>query len=1007
MNGPNNKNPFSLWDKIKETDTFKKMKSDVNMISEGFKNSPEDKTTEMSTDEMSKDLADKPNEHTDSFELDRETDESIESTKHDEEKTVQDEDNPTKELDQSEEEFSEETKSEHFVEEEIAPVVLPAETEETGSFSPEPETTDAESHTRSSRKEQSSAGAGWKRVGKKFLYVFDIGYGVAKSLLIFFIVLLVLGAAFAGGTGAGFFASLVYGHDIPPYEVMENEVTSVTSTSTIYYGTGEVLSDLRTDLKRTPIRIEEMSENVLNAIIATEDEYFLEHEGIVPKAILRALFQEFSGSSMTSGGSTLTQQLIKQQMLTNETSFERKANEIMLAMRLEDTMEKDEILEAYMNVSPFGRNNKGENIAGIQEASKGIFGLEASELNIPQAAFLAGLPQSPIAYSPYNQYGELREDYSAGLNRQQNVLFFMYREGYLTETEYEEATNYDVTQDFISSENTERTDRSFLYDSIEREAASILMDLALAEDGLTRADLSENDELRAQYEEEADLALRMGGYNIHTTVHRNIHETMEQVAHERRNELGSPRDVYQTNSETGEEMHWVENVENGSVLLDNQSGRILGFVGGVDYENNQNNHALYRRRPPASTIKPLIVFGPALELGLITPASMIMDSEVTVRDGNGTHTPTNAGRTTNQFMTARHALSISQNIPATKIYLDMYEDHDLKPFIRNAGIGPQAIPDSDFSNASLAIGGTTYGTTVLEMTSAFSSIANNGVRVEPFLIERIESKTGEMVFEHEQATTEVFSPETSFLLQDMLRDTLDTGTAAGTEDWLSFSGDFIGKTGTSNDTEDVWFLASTPQVTLGSWMGYDTPAEMWTEFGHYPARRNRIFWSHLMNAIYQVNPVVVGTELSFQTPEGIEEDSVLAATGMKSGRVEMPNGSSVFISGNTVTEYFDSDNIPGTTTYDFPVYPIEGELQAFWRRFARPSSNQEDRSNGNEDENTEEDSEETEEDSQESDANETESEEGTEESAPEDESEEAPANEGNEEETEEQLPEDE
>src|SRR5690606_17891189 len=136
-----------------------------------------------------------------------------------------------------------------------------------------------------------------------------------------------------------------------------------------------------------------------NAVIATEDEYFETHNGIIPKAIMRAVFQEVTNADTKSGGSTLTQQIIKNQILTNEVSFERKAKEILLALRLERFFEKDEILEAYLNIVPFGRNSSGQNIAGVQTAAVGIFGKNADELNIPQSAFIAGLPQSPSYYT--------------------------------------------------------------------------------------------------------------------------------------------------------------------------------------------------------------------------------------------------------------------------------------------------------------------------------------------------------------------------------------------------------------------------------------------------------------------------------------------------------------------------------------------------------------------------------------------------------------------------------
>src|SRR5699024_595204 len=164
------------------------------------------------------------------------------------------------------------------------------------------------------------------------------------------------------------------------------QINNYNEKSTMYYAGGEIISDLRSDLLRTPVTLDEISPILVNALVATEDEYFFDHEGIVPKAVARALVQDLTESG-SSVGSTLTQQLIKQQLIGGEVSHERKANEILLALHLESHMEKDEILESYLNVSPFGRNNKGQNIAGVEEAAQGIFGVKASEVTLPQAAF--------------------------------------------------------------------------------------------------------------------------------------------------------------------------------------------------------------------------------------------------------------------------------------------------------------------------------------------------------------------------------------------------------------------------------------------------------------------------------------------------------------------------------------------------------------------------------------------------------------------------------------------
>ncbi len=200
----------------------------------------------------------------------------------------------------------------------------------------------------------------------------------------------VIGGIFVGGIGLGYFASLVHDEPLRSEASMADDIYNYSETSSIYFANDVYLGDIRSDLYREEVKLDNISPTLVDAVIATEDEYFHEHEGVVPKAILRATAQEFLNSSVQTGGSTLTQQLIKNQILTDEVSFDRKAKEILLAMRLENYFTKDEIIEAYLNIIPYGRNSSGRNIAGIQTASKGIFGVNASELTLPQAAYLAG-----------------------------------------------------------------------------------------------------------------------------------------------------------------------------------------------------------------------------------------------------------------------------------------------------------------------------------------------------------------------------------------------------------------------------------------------------------------------------------------------------------------------------------------------------------------------------------------------------------------------------------------
>src|SRR5690606_30770105 len=221
----------------------------------------------------------------------------------------------------------------------------------------------------------------------------------------------------------------------------------------------------------------DISPTLIDAVIATEDEYFKEHNGVVPKAIVRALVQEFTNSDMKSGGSTLTQQLIKNQILTNEVSFERKAKEMLLAMRLEQFFSKEQILEAYLNIIPYGRGANGRNIAGVQTAAREIFGINADEVNLPQAAFLAGLPQSPSYYTPYKSGGGLKskEGLEPGITRMKVVLSRMFELEYISESDYKKALNYDIVADFIPESESPIDKYPYLTYELEKRARDIIM----------------------------------------------------------------------------------------------------------------------------------------------------------------------------------------------------------------------------------------------------------------------------------------------------------------------------------------------------------------------------------------------------------------------------------------------------------------------------------------------------------------------------------------------------
>ncbi len=805
-----------------------------------------------------------------------------------------------------------------------------------------------------------------KTYGKRMSYYVDIFYRVMKGLIGVFILLLFIGGALAGGTVLGYFASLVEDTPVPTHAQMQEDILDYAVKSTLYYADNQVISDVQSDLLRTPISIENVSPFIIQGVVATEDENFFVHEGIVPKALIRAGVQEISGAPTVTGGSTLTQQLVKQQILSSEVTHSRKAVEILYATHLENAVDKEDILEAYLNVSPFGRNNLGQNIAGIEEAAQGIFGLSAAEVNLPQAAYLAGLPQSPISFNPYNQYGEIKEDLSAGIYRQQEVLYSMYREGVIDRETHQEALNYDVTADFLARESDDSINpaQSFEYDLVRREAREVLAVKMMQADGLEEErikeilnedrtppqigedddeetqtqktvlanEINENLQLQAAYENEADNELVTGGYNVHSTIDSTLHRSINQRINDTQSSFGQTQTATWTDDDGV--THTDEfPVQVGGTLIENETGRILAFVGGRDYDMSHFNNAFDSHRPSGSVMKPIIGYGPALAEEIITPATIIPDEDWVVPSGSGSQNVTNIYETTYQWRDVRHWLTVSQNIPASRLYVQMQnEGVNIAHYIRLLGIGPESIGDHEFARPSAVLGGFDGGPTATEIAGAYAAIGNGGVFNQPYVIEKIETSNGEVIYEHASDPVRVWSAEVNYMLYDILRDvTGPVGTGRILSNYLNVDLDLASKTGTSDRDKDVWYAGVTPKVSLTTWMGYpDQRFRLLDYEGLRPSFRNIRNWANIMNVALEIRPEALGLNETLPQPEGITTESVLTGTGMKAGEVDLPNRDTVRVSGETKTEIFSSDNVPGTTTYDFAQGATDEELAEFW-----------------------------------------------------------------------------
>ena len=729
-----------------------------------------------------------------------------------------------------------------------------------------------------------------------------------KGILNTLFILGFIGGLFGAGVALGYGVALFDKAKVPQAEDLVKQVKNISSISEIVYADGSVIASIESDLLRTSVSSEEISDNLKKAIVATEDEHFLEHKGVVPKAVIRATLGTFAGLGSSSGGSTLTQQLIKQQVVGDAPTLARKATEIVDALALERSMSKDEILTTYLNVAPFGRNHKGQNIAGAQQAAEGIFGIDANKLSIPQAAFLAGLPQSPITYSPYENTGELKsdEDLELGLKRAKDVLYNMYRTGALTQEEYDQYKDYNLKQDFLPSGSINAVSRDYLYFTAMAEATDRMYDYLVQQDNVSSQELKK-EAVQKAYHERAEQELSNGGYKITTTINKKIHNAMQNAV------ANYGRLV---DDSTGQP-------EVGNVLMDNKTGAVLGFVGGRNYQTNQNNHAFDTKRSPASTTKPLLAYGIAIDQGLMGSASILSNYPTKFSNGNPIMYVNSPGT---GMMTLGEALNYSWNIPAYWTYRMLREKGvDVKGYMEKMGY---EIPE--YGIESLPMGGG-IEVTVAQHTNGYQTIANNGVYHQKHVISKIESSDGRVIYEFQDKPVQVYSKATATIMQSLLREVISSRiTSSFQTDLASINSslaraDWIGKTGTTNEDENMWLMLSTPRLTLGGWLGHDDNRPMAKGAGHY---RNAKYMAYLVNAIQQAEPGVWGNE-RFNLDSSVTQSQVLRSTGQKPGKVSV-NGKTVDLSGSTVTSYWANKAGAPTTSYHFAIGGSEADYQNAW-----------------------------------------------------------------------------
>lgn len=677
-----------------------------------------------------------------------------------------------------------------------------------------------------------------------------------------FMLFTVLCCFFVGGAALGYVTSLVKNEPIRSEQLIQEKIMENAITGYVYFNDGSQIGQLRTDEVRSLVTFNQIPSVVIDALIATEDNRFWEHNGIDIRGLSRAVVQKVMKMPVQTGGSTLTQQLARRVFLNLDRTDSRKAKEILLAMRIERSMSKEEIITAYLNQVPFGNGSNGYNVFGIKAAAKGIFNVDKlEELNVAQAAYLAGLPQLPSAYTAYTGKGEYNEKgIERAIERQKLVLRRMLEEQKISQQQYDEAVAFDIRGSLAEPKEKAYATYPYLMLEAEREAAKVLV--LQQNPTLTKADLSKKE--NASLIENARLELQRGGYRVYTTIDKTIYKAMKKVS-------DNP-DNFTPDSET----KGIEQV--AGMMIDNRTGAILGMIEGRDFYEEQMNLATQMLRQPGSTMKPIAAYLPAIDAGLIQPASIVDDAPIILKDSNrGYHIPGNANGRYQGLVTARDALNQSLNLPALKIFLDKVTIDKSWKFAEKVGI--TTIQPADYQAQTGVLGGLSLGVSVQELTGAYGAIANQGQFNETYFIAKIMDSNGNIVYKHETKPEQVVSKQSAYLMTDMLKTVISDSRGTGRRVRSEFDGygsiDVAAKTGSTQNYADTWFVGYTPDVTMGIWVGYEQQIHLLNRSAY---SRSTEIWSKVMNQVMKDKPDLLQTK-DFERPDGIVRMTVSGYSG--------------------------------------------------------------------------------------------------------------------------------
>lgn len=595
---------------------------------------------------------------------------------------------------------------------------------------------------------------------------------------------------------------MVWLSSLPIPDLNSFEGRKVLQSTKIYDRTGEILLyDVNQDIRRTIVPIEEISRHAKNATVAIEDAEFYEHNGVKPRAFIRAVFVNIFSLSFSQGGSTITQQVVKNSLLTQEKLISRKLKEWVLAIKLEKTISKEKILELYLNENPYGGS-----IYGIEEASRAYFGKGAADLSLAEAAYLAALPQAPSYYSPYGNHKDKLDE------RKNLVLERMLENAFINQEDYSIASREKV---------------EFLPRPIENIRAPHFVFFVL-------------DQLREKY---GDRAIEEQGLKVTTSLDYELQAKAEAIV----------------------KKHALENktkfnAENASlVAIDPRTGNILTMVGSRDYfdeEIDGNFNIATAHRQPGSSFKPMVYAASFLKG--YTPKTVVFDlptefsttcspSSQPLSPGATCYNPGNYDNKFRGPVTFEEALAQSLNIPAVKV---LYLTGINRAIELAERMGIESLGDKNQYGLTLVLGGGEVS--LLDMTSAYSVFATEGIRAPHQAIVKIENNRGQVVEEPQSDRREVLPQQVARQITGILSSNTLRAPSFGSNSYLHFPGhDVAVKTGTTNDYKDAWIVGYIPSVAVGAWAGNNNNTSMTKNVAGYIVAP---MWNEFMQEVLKKYP---------------------------------------------------------------------------------------------------------------------------------------------------------